>query len=386
MDERRQGIADLKKRIENYGRSLDAARETLGAAALSSPLAGSVLTEDIAEGKRLERDLAEARANAKSIEDDTARLQELQLSERDKKLELEINRKDLFELRTRLGEAALSSATPPATFAPFRDRIDALAARVQAQEDRIAELETADEGGGLIAHIGRSARSARSALLRSSLAARRAEGRRILADAGAELASTDAALSSEDEEIRSAAEALTSHSAAVDRGQAELSDIQAAIKELRARLSLGIASNNPRRAIAHLDRLIAEGAGLIATLRRGIGSRLLAVADGEGAGGKRKDPFADFASGLLSDPAISGTLQQARADTESIAAAQRQIEKLEASLRIDVLSSELAGLRAASADHERRIAASTRALAELALRIEEREEEIATLTTLSKGR
>lgn len=383
MDERRQGIADLKKRIENYGRSLDAARETLGAAALSSPLAGSVLTEDIAEGKRLERDLAEARANAKSIEDDTARLQELQLSERDKKLELEINRKDLFELRTRLGEAALSSATPPATFAPFRDRIDALAARVQAQEDRIAELETADEGGGLIAHIGRSARSA---LLRSSLAARRAEGRRILADAGAELASTDTALSSEDEEIRSAAEALTSHSAAVDRGQAELSDIQSAIKELRARLSLGIASNNPRRAIAHLNRLIAEGAGLIATLRRGIGSRLLAVADGEGAGGKRKDPFADFASGLLSDPAISGTLQQARADTESIAAAQRQIEKLEASLRIDVLSSELAGLRAASADHERRIAASTRALAELALRIEEREEEIATLTTLSKGR
>jgi hypothetical protein len=46
MDERRQSIADLKKRIETYVRSLEGAREWLGEAALSDSRAESVLTKN----------------------------------------------------------------------------------------------------------------------------------------------------------------------------------------------------------------------------------------------------------------------------------------------------------------------------------------------------
>jgi chromosome segregation ATPase len=379
MDERRQGIVDLKKRLEDYIRSLDAAKEKLGAVALSDVRAEKVLAEDASEEKRLTLDLMDARAAAKSIQETSSRLQTLRLAERERKRELETLRRDLFELRARLGESALGSPNPPSLFVPFKERIELVAARIEEQEARIAELENADDDGGLIAHLGRSAKSL---ILRSSQASRRAEGRRILSEAGAALALADEVLSSEEDSIREAAAALIAHGECIASAEAEIADIQKEVKELSSTLATGDAGGNPRRAVARMEKMIAEGEASLASLRREVGARLLAASEGKSGTDRRKDPFDVFAADLLSEESAAEPLAKARAYAASIVAAKRQMEKLEASLRIDALSSELTKLRGAVTDHERRIAASKRALEDLGLRIAEAERGIASLSEL----
>ena len=376
MDERRQSIADLKKRIDTYVHSLDAARERLGEAALSDARAINLFAEEINEGKRLALDLAAAQEEVRTVRKDMERLHDLRLAQRNRQKDLEALRGELGELRSRLGEAALASQEAPAAFAPFRARIDALAIRIEEQEARIADLESADESGGLIAHLGRSAKIA---ILRSSQAARRAEGRRILVEAGAVLGLDGSALNSEDDAIRDAAKALASQEAECAQGESELTAIQAEFKDLSSRFAKGSGAGNPRRAIQRLEKVILEGQESLAVLHREVGARILAAADGEGAAAHRKNPITLFAMDFLAESAVAEALSKARSSASSMNSAQLQIRKYEASIKIDSLSAELAKLRGAAADHERRIAYSKKALEDLGVRIAEAEREIASM-------
>ncbi len=358
--------------METYVRSLDAAKEALGTAALSDARAESVLADAVNEAARLARDIAEARTEAQAVARDMERFQEARLAERGGKKELDALRRSLVESQTRLGEAALASAEAPAGFEPFRLRIDAVAGRIEDLEARIAELENSTGEGGLIAHLGRSARTV---FLRSSQTSRRAEGQRILAEAGAAIRGE--ALASEDEAVRAASEALTAQGEAIARAEAALAAVRTELKELTDRLQS--VAGSPRRAVQRLEKAAEEGEGSLARLRRDVGERLLAAAGEASSAPHAKDPFVAFAAAFLSEGAVAAHRSAARSAAASIASAEKQIRKLEASIRIDALYAEVARLRSAVADHERRIAASKRAVEDMGQRISDAEREIAGL-------
>ncbi len=358
--------------METYVRSLDAAKEALGSGALSDARAESVLSDAANESARLIRDISDARTEAKALARDIERFQELRLAERDGKKESEALRRALVEFQTRLGEAALASAEAPAAFEPFRTRIDAVAGRIEELEARIGELETANGEGGLITHLGRSARTV---FLRSSQKTRRTEGQRILAEAGA--AVKGEALVSEDEAVRSASEALAAQDEAVARAEAALAAVRTELKELTERLKT--VAGNPRSAVQRLEKTAEEGEANLAGVRREAGERLLAAVDADASASRAEDPFAAFAAAFLSEGAVAAHLTKARSAAASIASAEKQIRKLEASIRIDALYAEVSRLRSSVTDHERRIAAGKRAVEDLGQRIADAEREIASL-------
>jgi predicted nucleic acid-binding Zn-ribbon protein len=186
--------------------------------------------------------------------------------------------------------------------------------------------------------------------------------------------------SSEDDAVRSAYAALAANAADAERCRAELLDIQDSMKALRAQSVAGIGANNPRRAAARLEKDIHDAEARIASLHREVGARIVGLILGPDRAGRRKDPLSDFVAEFSSDPGTAEIIEEAKACTASISSAERRIQKLEASLRVDALSAELLRLRRTAADHERRIASSKVALQDLGLRIAEAEREIASLS------
>lgn len=364
MDERKRAIRELAERQGEYLRALDLTLEEIGRKALSSmkstgaaqeaPSKGDA--EDAAEYQRLLRDIAEARDKAGAIRSEIVFLQESRRDERDLATRIGSLRRGLPELDAALGEAVLAELTLPEAALPFRNRQEALARRVEEVEERIQELEHSDPADILTA----MGRGLKTALLRSSLSSRLGEIRRLYAETGRALADSDSVHESALPRIREAAEAQGRLRASLKELEAELAQNRAERSGSENRLELLDAGRFPSRAAEIWEGKAKAYEESLRELCRSAGRGIV--------------------EGAAAEELPEATRERVRTLQESLGAAERRMEKLEAAVELDLRAEELLRLKRSKAAQERRLEEGKLALESVMRRIAETEERIAELS------
>jgi hypothetical protein len=362
----------LEKKKRETLKDLDKLRESWGAALLARLDAedSDLFPGELGQRRHFLETIAAFQERIQALEDGSLRLQNLEndLAEKDKTA-VETT-KALKELYVGLGEIALGNDQALAVEESLKTQADALAARIGAQQERLAELEEG-KNHGLFSWIGNNARGA---LIRSRLSKARSDLGRIHRSAGEQFYAAlerenDISVGDIPEQIR----ALRQELSLLEESRLSLGEEE---KSLRGSLGLeGTRNFRAAKQIRETERLIEREQEQLANLCAAFGRRICAsLADnneGEGAGGN---------AWLQGEEKT--ILARAREMEGQLAAYDAEIEKLKASLRIDEERNAIDKMKKSILSHRQRIAASENAIAGLEKQIEAANRHIAELMKL----
>jgi chromosome segregation ATPase len=374
LEERTRTIRELEnKKTQDLG-ARDLLLETLGetlfgrlegkkraAKSLSAQETGDNPGGAVAEYQRLLKEIADSRGVITSIEEETQKLKELEGQINAKEEEHSALAKELTGLYEQIGELALGRADHDDFAAAYKGQLDALLFKIEAQEDKLEELE--DSGGGFFSWLGGSARSV---VIKALLAKNQASLKRLYRKAGEKFVSPENASLAGGGDIASLKEKIDGIRQLSSSLTADLAFLRG--EKRKASEVLG-AEGNPVKRIQGLEKHIAQTEHEIRNVYRRFGSYSL-------------DPaWKDFYDSLFTKE-DSALLARIESLEESIKDTDSHIEKLKAAIAIDEEKAEIENLNAGIEAQRRRIAAAEESIAEMQERIGDAENHIEELTKL----
>ncbi len=414
MDERKRSIAELRLRVTEYRREMEKATEELGRFLLSRPdyLAG--YENASAEYQRLLRDIDDSEMVTRRLMDGKDQLDENIRDQRLAEKSLELLRRDADEHYAAVGKIALENEYPAF------DGGDVFVHRYQALVDRMAETETAiaaaEEETAMEGALARIGRSARKAVLRTSLNARLSELRHLYADYGKTY--VEHAAHSDDGAFRGALEhndgdawdKLKKYIKDMEQQKQRLDDLKKDETTLRLGLEADTKDGNVRRTLIRLEKRLQEDQVRLKTLFEEVGARAAGFKDAlvpmtllidmshdaepgteqevslANQGEKTKHPSSAKRKITLKDILKVGEaaalVEKIKAFHESIETAKRQIERLEASLSLDKAEAELKGLEKELNDIDHKLKQAQQEKDLCLSKVAEKQAEIEKLTRL----
>ena len=365
MDDRKKQISELEQRKREQIVSLEALLTRLGEALLERE-AGSgqeenPAFEELADFRRLKKDIADSEAAIQAVEDQIRRFRELEETIEVKEQEESAGSKELAVVYGKVGKllldeaggAASAGALAVAEFcAPYRDQADALLTKVLSLEERVTGLE-GREGGNVFTWIGKNAQGL---VLRSFLTKAQENLDQLRQTVGERYSRRDVA-ALPDSEKGSAGE-IESLCADIERKRAEvrvLSQELAELKEERRTISVSYNSEGgPIRQIQTLKNHITHVRDELKTLYRRIGAEMAAV------DGIERRQIIDS----LIAPEDRDDLDNAARISRSIHDDETMVEKLQASLDIDDEKERIERYRRMIAEKREKIAQAEKSIME----------------------
>ena len=326
MDDRKKRIDDLIKNSQESRTSLDTLLENFGeklyfrTKEMRSELEGNVNFQDINQYNANLADIAESNAAIGKIEEKNRRYKELEEAVDRKEAEEKERAKEMASIYRRLGKALLESADYDDFTSLFKEQADALRAKKESLETRIAELDNRD-GGNVFSWIGKSAQG----LVLKSFLSKAQENQEQLYLTIGERYSTRESVSGDDEVAMILAEIviLRNASKSVQEEIAELKDEKRIISA-----GFGI-DGNPQKQILSVKNHITQVNESLRNLYKNFGAQAAGIMDAE-INPERKyfiDTIVAAEDGEIIGRAVR--LNQAISDNEKATA------KLKASLAID---------------------------------------------------
>jgi regulator of replication initiation timing len=362
----------LEKKKRETLEDLDKLRESWGAALLARLDAENqdLFPGELGQRRHFLETIAALRERIQALEDGSLRLQDLERDLAEKGKTAAEKTGALKELYIGLGKIALHNDQAPAAAESIRAQADTLAARIGAQQERLAELEEG-KNHGIFSWIGNNTQGA---LIRSQLAKAQADLDRIYGSAGEQFF---AALEQEGDapvgDIPARIRALRQELSSLEESRASLQDEG---KSLRESLGLeGTRNFRVAKQIRETERLIAREQEQLANLCAAFGLRIyVRFAD------TKEDEDAGESAWLQSEDKT--ILARAREMEGQITAYGADIEKLKASMRIDEERNAIDKMKKSILSHRQRIAVSENAIAGLEKQIEAANRNIAELMKL----
>ncbi|MDR2020105.1 MAG: hypothetical protein LBQ14_04990 [Treponema sp.] len=381
MDERRKTIRELDGKKREDLQAIDLILEDLGKTLLlridGSADAREALTgtsgdpsslEDLAEYRRILKEIADSEEYIKSIEADALRLRELEEGIFRKEQHNAEDARELSQLYTRLGELLLEDPGFSDFTEPFRRQIEGLVPKIKSLENRLEELEDGNQNN-VFTWIGKSAQGM---VIRSFLGKNQGNLQRIYLAVGEKFSSAGSR------------EAIANPGVLSVWG--EIDGIRQRVLEQNASLNV---LRNERRKIGDsfgaeggaakrthsLERHIAHSREQLRSLYLRYGGR---IAEDAAAIGVIGEVVAGGAIGVLEKGPASLLTDEDRLALDKIKQLRntigeydKSIEKLKASLAIDEERDEIAKMEKTIEAHRQRIAVSNEAIGELERHIEE---------------
>jgi hypothetical protein len=344
MDDRKRQIGELEQRKREQIVSLEALLTRLGEALLGRE-AGSgqeenPAFEELADFRRLKKDIVDSEAAIQAVEDQIRRFRELEETIEVKEQEESAGSKELAVVYGRLGKLLLDEAADSADVAvgagagapalavadfcaPYRDQAEALLTKVLSLEERVAGLEGRD-GGNVFTWIGKNAQGL---VLRSFLTKAQENLDQLRRTVGERYSRRDVA-ALPDSEKGNAGE-IENLCADIELKHAEvrvLSQELAELKEERRTISISYNSEGgPIRQIQTLKNHITHVRDELKALYRRIGAEMA------GVDGIERRQIIDS----LIAPEDRDDLDNAARISQSIHDNETMMAKLQASLDID---------------------------------------------------
>jgi len=333
MDDRKRQIGELEQRKREQIVSLEALLTRLGEALLGRE-AGSgqedTAFEELADFRRLKKDIVDSEAAILAVEDQIRRFRELEENIEVKEQEESVGSKELAVVYGRLGKLLLDEAAGGAATsavadfcAPYRDQADALLTKVLSLEERVTGLEGRD-GGNVFTWIGKNAQGL---VLRSFLTKAEENLDQLRRTVGERYSRRDEA-ALPDSEQNSAGE-IENLCGEIERKRAEVRVLAQDLAELREeRRTISISYNSeggPIRQIQTLKNHITHVRDELKALYRRIGAEMA------GVDGIERRQIVDS----LIAPEDRDELDNAARISQSIHDDETMIAKLQASLDID---------------------------------------------------
>ena len=162
MDDRKKRIDNLHKNSQESRNSLDTLLENFGEKLYSrtkemmSELEDKTEFDDINQYKSYIQDISDSNASIIKIEEKNRRFKELEDTISRKENEEKERAKEMVSVFKRLGKALLENSAYEDFTSFYKEQSDALKAKRESLEDRIAELDN-KEGGNVFSWIGKSA-------------------------------------------------------------------------------------------------------------------------------------------------------------------------------------------------------------------------------------
>jgi chromosome segregation ATPase len=374
MDERKKTIRELENKkfqdlegrdllLESLGETLFSRMEGKKKTARNLPAqeAGDNPDGALAEYQRFLQEIAASKEVIKNIEDETQRLKEIEDQIDAKGKENSAAIKELAGLYEQIGELALGSPDHEDFAEAYREQLNDLIFKIEAQEDKLEELE--GSGGGFFSWLGGGARSV---VTKALLAKNQANLKRLHRWAGEKFVSPENAGQAEEGEIGSLKEKIDGVRQLSSSLSGDLSFLRGEKRKMAEVLG---AEGNPVKRIQGLEKHIAQTGDEIRNVCRRFGAYSL-------------DPaWKGFYSSLLAkeDSSILGQIESLE---ESVKDTENHIEKLKAAIAIDEEKAEIEKLNAGIETQRQRIAAAGESIAEMQKRIADAENHITELTKL----
>ncbi|MDR2617786.1 MAG: hypothetical protein LBC62_02840 [Treponema sp.] len=374
MDERKKIIRDLEDKkqadLEGINRLLENLGETLlvrhGAdqdredVSLPESPAGNP-ARACAEYRGLLKEIAENGDSIKSIEADIQRIKELEQEIAHKEKQNLENSRDISLLYDQLGQYVLIDPAFSSFAGPYRNQMDEILLKIEAQETRLNELE--QKNGGIFSWIGKNAQGL---VVKASLAKNQSDLHKIYRSAGERFAASDEDAQTGDRDVRELAEKIGD----LRRNTEELNAEILSRKEERRKIGdLFGVEGNPVKRILNLEKQIARAKEDLRAVYRVFGACAL-------------DPaWNDYFASLLT-PEDSSQKDKIETLRGSVRETESRIEKLKAAVAIDDEKHEIEKLKRAIEDQRRKIQSAQEVIAETERRIEGAEKHIEELTKL----
>jgi len=326
MDDRKKRIDSLHKNSQESQNSLDTLLENFGEKLYSrtkemmSELEGKAGIDDINQYKSYIQDIADSNASIIKIEEKNRRFKELEETISRKENEEKERTKEMVSVFKRLGKALLENSAYEDFTSFYKEQSDALKAKRESLEDRIAELDN-KEGGNVFSWIGKSAQG----LVLKSFLSKAQDSQGQLYHTIGERFSDRSSVCEDDEVaiIRAEIDILRNDSRVV---QDEIADL----KDEKRIISAGFGiDGNPQKQIQSVKNHITQVNEALRALYKTFGSQASGIMDEE-INPDRKyfiDTIVTVEDGEIIGRAVR--LNQSIIDNE------KAIIKLQASLAID---------------------------------------------------
>ena len=414
MDDRKKKIIELEKNVKESHVNLNMLLESLGKALINRPEIAEAdekvfsepgIYEDIAEYRRLLKEIEVSEAAIKDVEIHVARLHELEEDIKSREQNENAQTKELSGFYVILGRLVLEDSGLEDFSVSYRTQADALVPKIQSLEDRLAELTDQAEGGNVFSWIGKSAQGM---VLRSFLSKSKDNLERLYRNVGEQfyrLKAESYRLNPESSvEIIDLGDEISKNRSVSAALAGELIKLR---EERRAIEKEFNASGGPLKRIQSLRKNISNTQNSIKSLYLHFG----AIASGEGGtsasrageasgssvdagqnsppeksgAAKKKSRHGGQPSGGLSSlitEAEQGILDDIKLTGESIQEDNTAIEKLRASLAIDEELEKIEKYRRSIAEKKARIAEAEQNIADYENRINSAREHIEELQQL----
>lgn len=372
MDARKRQIELLEKNKKEAQSSLDCLLENLGEKLLGRIEEAPPGNDAAAEYFRLQKDIIDSNIAIQDIERQISLLKDLERQIAEKEQENKERAKELAVFFRKMGKALLedSSGVYAEIIAPFREQANALITKVDSLESRAADLEQKD-GNNVFSWIGKSAQGL---VLRSFLSKAHENLDQLYRNIGESFNSHEgfdesnitidvAAISADVKELCSQIKVLAE----------EL----AKLKEEKREISSGFdVDGNPLKQIQALKGHIGRVKEELCALYRNFGAQTAFpdITEGLSAKCKKFGSLVTAQDKELIDEA--GKLKQTIKDNEDA------IEKLRASLAIDMEKAKIEKCRKIIMEKNLRITEAERAIAGLETEIKDSEKYIEELQKL----
>jgi hypothetical protein len=383
MDERTKTIRGLEEKKREAQGSINGILETLGESLLArinspedEPGAenGQYFSNELDEYRRILKDIADSEESIRDIEKDTFRLKELEEDIIRKEKGVSEKTKALSSLYARLGEFLLGAEEFTAFADPYRQQMEPIILKIRSLEDRLNELETGKQAN-VFAWIGKNAQGM---VLRSLLGKSQDGLQRVYIVAGEKFVSIN---NPESVSLLTNAGARDSINEifSIRDERSVLNEYLTKLRGERRKIndSFG-ADGTPAKRTLDQERHIIHAREQLRALYQRCGTRVSGTAAVDYSAG---NDAPGIESALLS-PTDTVALDRIGKLREAAAGYEASIEKLKASLAIDMVREEIAKMEKAIAGHKQKIAANEEAIVGLEKHIEESNRYIRELMNL----
>ena len=326
MDDRKKRIDNLHKNSQESRNSLDTLLENFGEKLYSrtkemmSELEGKTGFDDINQYKSYIQDITDSNASIVKIEEKNRRFKELEDTISRKENEEKERAKEMVSAFKRLGKALLENPAYEDFTSFYKEQSDALKAKKESLEDRIAELDN-KEGGNVFSWIGKSAQG----LVLKSFLSKAQDSQGQLYHTIGERFSDRASVCEDDEVaiIRAEIDILRNDSRVVQDEIADLKDEKRIISA-----SFGI-DGNPQKQIQSVRNHITQVNEALRALFKTFGSQASGIMDEE------INPDRKYFIDTIVTAEDGEIIGRAMRLNQSIIDNDKAIIKLQASLAID---------------------------------------------------
>ena len=382
MDDRKKQIGELERQKKEQAVHLDSLLsqfgETLfGRAAGSQPKNSSSFGE-LADYRRFQDDIAVSQTSIQTVEEQIRRFRELEEGIEAREREESTLVQDLAFMQGSLGKLLFDAAEDSADYAelcaPCRDQIEALLAKIDSLEERLAALEQR-EGGNVFIWIGKSAQS----LVQRTFLTRAQENlEQLYRNLAERYGSEDGTQFSPPDENSEIGRLYAETGQKREELLAISHDLNTLRNEKKNISGSFNAEGGPLRQIQNLKKHIARTQGELNALYMRVGAEAASVnAGGDDVPAKRRQFF--NANIHAEDQEI---LDNAAQTSASIRNAEEEIEKLRAAIAIDDERAKIGKYQKMILDRKEKIVQAKKSIAELEANILNSEANIKKLQDL----